>query len=110
MIKINTKTRKSASITGCTSAQPAVAATRKRTSVKTASLTADKLTGSKPKRHDNEPSWYCPACKEDRVDDMRQCPNCGVWYHEVCVGLTPADKIFYCSGDCLKKKMKKADQ
>lgn len=109
MIKINTKTPKSASVTGCTSAQPAVAATRKRTSVKTASLTADKLTESKPKRHDNKPSWYCPACKEDRVDDMRQCLTCGVWYHEVCVGLTPADKIFYCSGDCLKKKMKKAD-
>ncbi|KAH9642692.1 hypothetical protein HF086_014389 [Spodoptera exigua] len=109
MIKINTKTPKSASVTGCTSAQPAVAATRKQTSVKTASLTADKLTESKPKRHDSKPSWYCLACKEERVDDMRQCLTCGVWYHEVCVGLIPADKIFYCSGDCLKKKMKKAD-
>lgn len=109
MIKINTNTPKSASVTGCTSAQPAVAATRKRTSVKTASLTADKLTESKPKRHDNKRSWYCPACKEDRVDNMRRCLTCGVWYHELCVGLTPADKIFHCSGDCLKKNLKKAD-
>ncbi|XP_045771781.1 uncharacterized protein LOC123871831 [Maniola jurtina] len=101
IIKINTKTPKSASVTGCISAQPVVAATRKRTSVKT--------TKSEPKRDDNKPSWYCPACEEDRLDDMRQCLTCGIWYHEVCVGLTPADKIFYCSGDCLKKNMKKAD-
>ncbi|XP_064292309.1 uncharacterized protein LOC135309819 [Plodia interpunctella] len=103
MIMIDTKTPKSTSVTGRTSAQTAVAATR------TASLTADKLTGSKPKRHDKKSSWYCPACKEDRVDDMRQCLTCGVWYHELCVGLTSTDKIFYCSGDCLKKKLKKAD-
>ncbi|XP_053604140.1 uncharacterized protein LOC128671564 [Plodia interpunctella] len=103
MIMIDTKTPKSTSVTGRTSAQPAVAATR------TASLTVDKLTGSKPKRHDKKSSWYCPACKEDRVDDMRQCLTCGVWYHELCVGLTSTDKIFYCSGDCLKKKLKKAD-
>ncbi|XP_022821491.1 uncharacterized protein LOC111352973 [Spodoptera litura] len=111
MMKINTKSPKVA-VTGCTSAQPAVTATRHRTSVKTVSLIADKLTGSKPKRRDNKSSsssWYCPACNEDRVDDMRQCLTCDVWYHELCVGLTPAEKIFYCSGDCLKKKMKKAD-
>lgn len=100
-----TKTPKSESVVGCTSAQPGVAAKHKRTSVKSASLTADKLAGSnKPKRHDSKPSWYCPACKEDRVDDMRRCHSCGVWYHELCVGLTPADKIFYCSGDCLSNK------
>lgn len=109
MIKINKKTPKSASVTGCTSAQPAVTIKLERTSRKTVSLTADELTGSKPKRHDDNPSWYCPACKEDRVDDMRECMTCGVWYHDLCVGLTPADKIFYCSGDCLKKKIKKAD-
>ncbi|XP_023939021.2 uncharacterized protein LOC112046570 [Bicyclus anynana] len=91
MIIISRKTPNSASVTDCT------------LSVQTASLTADKLKGSKPKHHDNAPSWYCPACDEDRVEDMRQCPTCGVWYHELCVGLTPADKIFYCSGDCFKK-------
>ncbi|CAG9585535.1 unnamed protein product [Danaus chrysippus] len=101
---MNTKTSKTASVTGCMSAQPAVVATQKQILVKTASLTAGKLTESEPIRHDNDPSWYCPACQEDRVDDMRQCLTCGVWYHELCVGLTPADKIFYCSGDCLKKK------
>ncbi|KAF5299762.1 hypothetical protein FQA39_LY11432 [Lamprigera yunnana] len=104
MIKTNTKTPKSASVTSCTSAQPAVAATRKRTSVKTAFLTAHKLTGSKPKHHDNKPPWYCRACNEDRVDDIRQCLTCDVWYHELCVELTPADKIFYFSRDCLEKK------
>lgn len=42
MIKINTKTPKSASVTSCVSAQSADTATRKRTLVKTASLAADK--------------------------------------------------------------------
>lgn len=63
--------------------------------VEDVSATSSTITGSKPKRHDNKPSWYCPAYKEDRVDDMRRCRPCGVWYHELCVGLAPADKILY---------------
>lgn len=59
MIKIRKKTSKSASVTCWTSAQTAVAP-RKQTSV---SLIADKLAGSKLKRHDIKPPWYCPACE-----------------------------------------------
>lgn len=103
MITINSKTSKSASVTGCTSAPPSITATRKQTSAKTASLTTDKLSKI------SKSSWYCPACNEDRVEDMRQCLTCAVWYHELCVGLTPADKTFYCSADCLKKKIKTVD-
>ncbi|KAI4464358.1 zinc finger fyve/phd-type [Holotrichia oblita] len=40
--------------------------------------------------------WYCPACKENRLTDMRQCVKCKVWYHEECVGLTESDLLFQC--------------
>ena len=45
MVKMNT-----ASVIGCVSAQPAVVATPKRASVKTALLTADMLTEFNPTR------------------------------------------------------------
>lgn len=45
----------------------------------------------------SEESWFCRACKENRVSDMRQCVKCNIWYHEECVGLTKDDKeSFYC--------------
>lgn len=44
-----------------------------------------------------ESEWFCHACKEGRVLDMRQCIQCFKWYHEECVGLSTEDKdIFYC--------------
>ncbi|CAH1955815.1 unnamed protein product [Acanthoscelides obtectus] len=45
---------------------------------------------------DQVADWYCPACKENRLSDMRQCMKCQVWYHEECVGLTESDLIFEC--------------
>ncbi|KAF5281134.1 hypothetical protein FQR65_LT03000 [Abscondita terminalis] len=40
--------------------------------------------------------WYCHACKEGRLSDMRQYVRCMNWYHEECVGLTNTDKeIFF---------------
>lgn len=47
-------------------------------------------------------SWYCHACKEDRMDDaMRQCSLCSKWYHEECVGLTAEDTdVFQCPDGC----------
>lgn len=47
-------------------------------------------------------SWYCHACKEDRMDDaMRQCSRCSKWYHEECVGLTAEDADdFQCPDGC----------
>ncbi|CAH2003246.1 unnamed protein product [Acanthoscelides obtectus] len=45
----------------------------------------------------SEESWFCYACKENRVSDMKQCVKCHIWYHEECVGLTKNDKeLFYC--------------
>lgn len=40
--------------------------------------------------------WYCPACKDSRVMDMRQCLQCKTWYHEECLGLTEMDSDFEC--------------
>lgn len=49
----------------------------------------------------NQGSWYCCGCDEDKMADMRQCSKCGNWYLEECVGL-PADDIgsFKCPGGC----------
>ncbi|KAJ2940839.1 hypothetical protein O0L34_g10097 [Tuta absoluta] len=44
-------------------------------------------------------SWYCQACNEERISDMRQCQKCKTWYHEECVGLTKEDvEQFLCPG------------
>nr|CAI5825176.1 unnamed protein product [Callosobruchus analis] len=44
-----------------------------------------------------EGSWFCRACDEERVSDMRLCNRCKTWYHEDCVGLTKQDKdVFFC--------------
>ncbi|CAH1994033.1 unnamed protein product [Acanthoscelides obtectus] len=44
-----------------------------------------------------EESWFCCACKENRVSDMRQCVKCHIWYHEEYVVLTKNDKeLIYC--------------
>ncbi|CAH1996069.1 unnamed protein product [Acanthoscelides obtectus] len=40
--------------------------------------------------------WYCQACKENRLSNMRQCMKSQIWYHEECVGLTESDLIFEC--------------
>ncbi|CAB3230666.1 unnamed protein product [Arctia plantaginis] len=45
-----------------------------------------------------EKQWYCHACGECRVEDMRQCTECQKWYHEECMGLTKKDLIFLCPG------------
>lgn len=47
-------------------------------------------------------SWFCKACKEDRVADMRLCSACNSYLHDECIGLTKSDKIVpyicpYCS-------------
>lgn len=50
-------------------------------------------------------SWYCHACKMDKLADMRQCNNCCRWYHETCVGLTPDDMDpFECPIGCYLRK------
>ncbi|XP_028034695.1 uncharacterized protein LOC114246399 [Bombyx mandarina] len=54
-------------------------------------------------RHDkqNDAIWYCHACEEDKMEDMRACSNCGKWYHEECVGLTVNDiDNFECPDGC----------
>lgn len=38
-------------------------------------------------------SWYCKACKENRVADMRLCILCNCYLHEECLGLTNEDTI-----------------
>lgn len=49
----------------------------------------------------NQASWYCHGCGDDKMADMRQCPNCGKWYHEECVGLTADDTDnFECPDGC----------
>lgn len=45
----------------------------------------------KPKSTIDRERWYCLACKEERIADMRQCVECHKWYHEDCVGLTKSD-------------------
>lgn len=47
-----------------------------------------------------EESWFCPACNENRVSDMRQCVKCRIWYHEECLGLTKNDKDFFYCQNC----------
>lgn len=50
---------------------------------------------------ESQECWYCPACNEDRVADMRPCTECVKYYHEECVGLTKNDKdIFVCPNCC----------
>ena len=45
----------------------------------------------------NNTSWYCPICKENRMIDMRACYKCSTYVHEECVGLTKYNKdIFLC--------------
>ncbi|CAH0719105.1 unnamed protein product, partial [Brenthis ino] len=46
-----------------------------------------------------EKEWYCHACGENRMEDMRQCTECQKWYHEECMGLTKKDLKFICP-DC----------
>lgn len=40
--------------------------------------------------------WYCHACNAESFEDMRQCPMCQRWFHELCVGLTKDDSDFEC--------------
>ena len=49
------------------------------------------------KGKENDSSWYCPVCEENRMIDMRACSICSVYVHEECVGLTKDDKeAFIC--------------
>lgn len=36
-------------------------------------------------------SWFCVACHEDFVADMRPCKLCNRWMHEECIGFTADD-------------------
>lgn len=54
----------------------------------------------KPKSAEDKEQWYCHACKEDRIDDMRQCVECHQWYHEDCVGLTKSDLDAFVCPNC----------
>lgn len=38
-------------------------------------------------------SWFCYLCSEDRIADMRLCMKCLKYVHEECVGLTREDNI-----------------
>lgn len=64
-------------------------------------VSAKKSTTVKGKSQ-KQVSWYCHACKEDRMDDaMRQCSRCSKWYHEECVALTAEDTDdFQCPDGC----------
>lgn len=57
-------------------------------------------TKSLPSKRQNntadDNNWFCLACGEDRVANMRQCTNCKKWYHDDCVGLTEDDLDFEC--------------
>ena len=58
-------------------------------------------TGKSADSKQAKASWYCHACMEDKIADMRQCTECGKWYHEECVGLTQEDTdAFECSDCC----------
>ncbi|XP_046975196.1 uncharacterized protein LOC124541384 [Vanessa cardui] len=46
-------------------------------------------------------TWFCHACREDKVLDMRQCRICGARYHEICVGLDADDEDFECPEACI---------
>ncbi|XP_047535783.1 uncharacterized protein LOC125070127 [Vanessa atalanta] len=46
-------------------------------------------------------TWFCHACKEDKILDMRQCKLCGAWFHEICVGLDADDEDFECPVACI---------
>ncbi|KAJ2941545.1 hypothetical protein O0L34_g14598 [Tuta absoluta] len=58
---------------------------------------------TKPKKEESTTnSWFCHACNEDRVADMRTCTDCSRWFHEVCVGLTQDDTEPFLCPDCDK--------
>lgn len=54
-------------------------------------------TAKKPKTSSNGSSWFCQVCKEEREEDMIQCLKCSDWFHVVCVGVKPSQKMFHCS-------------
>lgn len=77
------------------------------TSAKTASITSTVTSGSAASSSkaskstvSHKGAWYCPVCHEDRMQDMRQCQECSIWYHELCVGLIEEDEDFICPGCC----------
>lgn len=44
--------------------------------------------------------WFCKACKTKEQIDMRQCYTCKVWYHDICIGYTKADKDLFICPEC----------
>ncbi|KAK4882642.1 hypothetical protein RN001_005961 [Aquatica leii] len=44
------------------------------------------------KKGKSKESWYCKACKQDRVADMHLCSICECYLHDECVDLTKEDK------------------
>ncbi|XP_046978393.1 uncharacterized protein LOC124544043 [Vanessa cardui] len=56
----------------------------------------------KTKSTEDREQWYCLACKEERIADMRQCVGCRQWYHEDCVGLTKSDLDAFICPNCQK--------
>lgn len=65
---------------------------------KTQSSIKDLLeAGPRGLQHSNpgqeQESWFCYLCSEDRISDMRLCMKCLKYVHEECVGLTREDNI-----------------
>ncbi|CAG9792671.1 unnamed protein product [Diatraea saccharalis] len=55
----------------------------------------NKNQGTKQRSPDER--WYCNACQEERMEDMRKCIKCLKWFHDDCVGLTKNDgEVFIC--------------
>lgn len=47
-----------------------------------------------------EESWYCDACTEDVMKDIRICIACATYYHEECVALAKDDKDNFVCPKC----------
>lgn len=42
-------------------------------------------------------SWFCKICDEDKQEHMIQCLKCRCWYHTLCAGVKPTQKMYYCT-------------
>lgn len=74
------------------------ASTQKRTTNANRNVVKIKKVNQQTKTKE---SWYCSACKEDVLKDMRLCSVCLTYFHEECVGLTKDDKtLFICPNCC----------
>ncbi|KAJ8877176.1 hypothetical protein PR048_021629 [Dryococelus australis] len=61
------------------------------------SATNQKHSSKKSINLNNEESWYCYLCQEEKMVDMRACSLCNRYVYEDCVGFTKHDKqVFQC--------------